>query len=219
MPVLAGQSLRRRAPTNQTPAPNQTDVDARMHAMRSRPLRRIPRANRTVASRTSKVAFTRAAVFWPWTVDEEMTPTAPATSLAATTVPTRRAMRGYSVKPVRRHIGTANVKATTAAIERPATGMRRDRAIIAGNAIEPNGVRLTGCLHRSVVMFEGITGAGRGSSLIGTTHTDHNASVGDMRAARSAGSSPATAPMRRAAVNPLPQARTGMTICHPLVVA
>ena len=39
-----------------------------------------------------------------------------------------------------------------------------------------------------------------------TTHTDHSASVGDMRAARSAGRSPATAPMSSAAPKPPPVA-------------
>jgi hypothetical protein len=50
-------------------------------------------------------------------------------------------------------------------------------------------------------------------------HIDHRASVGDMRAARSAGSSPATAPTSNAAAKPAPHATGGITIVHPRVTA
>ncbi len=49
--------------------------------------------------------------------------------------------------------------------------------------------------------------------------TLHRAWVGDIRAARSAGSSPASAPIRRAAVSPPIQARVGMTMAQPLLDA
>ena len=54
---------------------------------------------------------------------------------------------------------------------------------------------------------------------LGTIHIDHNAWVGDMRAALRAGRRPATAPMRTAAPNPPPQASTGTTTDHPLIEA
>jgi hypothetical protein len=47
----------------------------------------------------------------------------------------------------------------------------------------------------------------------------HSASVGDMRAARRAGSSPAAAPMSSAAPSPPAQASGGTTMAQPLVVA
>jgi hypothetical protein len=50
-------------------------------------------------------------------------------------------------------------------------------------------------------------------------HTVRSASVGESRAARSAGSRPATAPIRSAAPSPPAQARVGMTIAQPLVEA
>jgi hypothetical protein len=50
-------------------------------------------------------------------------------------------------------------------------------------------------------------------------YTAHSAWVGDMRAARSAGSSPAAAPMSTAAPMPPPQARAGTTTAQPLVEA
>lgn len=50
-------------------------------------------------------------------------------------------------------------------------------------------------------------------------HTLRSASVGDMRAARSAGTSPATAPIDNAAPNPPAQARVGMTVVQPLAAA
>src|SRR5271155_5622314 len=43
--------------------------------------------------------------------------------------------------------------------------------------------------------------------------------VGDMRAARSAGKRPATAPIRTAAPKPPPRAGGGTTIAHPFVEA
>ena len=46
----------------------------------------------------------------------------------------------------------------------------------------------------------------------------HRASVGDMRAARKAGQSPATAPIRMAAPMPPPQARAGITTSSCLLV-
>jgi hypothetical protein len=42
-------------------------------------------------------------------------------------VPTFFASRGSSITPMSRHIGTANKKATTPAVERPTTGIRRHR--------------------------------------------------------------------------------------------
>jgi hypothetical protein len=50
----------------------------------------------------------------------------PAKSVAATTMPTRRAVRESSVNPVMRHRGDARVSATSPAVDRPATGIRRD---------------------------------------------------------------------------------------------
>ena len=50
-------------------------------------------------------------------------------------------------------------------------------------------------------------------------HTVRNASVGDMRAARTAGSSPAIAPIRTAAPRPPAHAVVGMAICQCLVAA
>jgi hypothetical protein len=50
-------------------------------------------------------------------------------------------------------------------------------------------------------------------------HTVLRASAGASRAARIAGSSPATAPISSAAAKPPAQAEVGITIAHPLVVA
>lgn len=50
-------------------------------------------------------------------------------------------------------------------------------------------------------------------------HVVQRASVGDMRAPRTAGRSPATAPMKRAAAKPPVQATVGTTMFQPLAVA
>jgi len=52
-----------------------------------------------------------------------------------------------------------------------------------------------------------------------TSHTVNSASVGDMREARNAGHSPATAPMRIAAPMPPAQASAGMIIASDLLDA
>src|SRR5258708_26102352 len=53
----------------------------------------------------------------------------------------------------------------------------------------------------------------------GAGHRVHSACVGDRRAARLAGSSPASGPMSRAAPRPPAQASGGMTIAQPLIWA
>src|SRR5258708_70900 len=67
----------------------------------------------------------------------------------------------------------------------------------------------------------GWRGRGPGSRLAGWVpgQTVQSAWVGDMRAARIAGRSPAAAPMRMAAPMPPPQARAGTTTAQPLVCA
>jgi hypothetical protein len=57
------------------------------------------------------------------------------------------------------------------------------------------------------------------ADLLVTSHTVSSASVGDMREARNAGHSPATAPMRIAAPMPPAQASAGMTIASDLLDA
>lgn len=57
------------------------------------------------------------------------------------------------------------------------------------------------------------------SPLMGSSHMLHNAWVGDIRAARIAGISPASAPMSTAAPMPPPHASAGTTIAQPLVDA
>ena len=51
------------------------------------------------------------------------------------------------------------------------------------------------------------------------SHTDQRAWVGERRAARSTGMSPATTPMMSEAVNPPTHASVGMTVAQPLVCA
>ena len=58
-----------------------------------------------------------------------------------------------------------------------------------------------------------------GSPVSGDDHSVHSASVGDSRAALSAGSRPANAPMSSAAASPPAQAWAGMTTAQPLVCA
>jgi hypothetical protein len=56
-------------------------------------------------------------------------------------------------------------------------------------------------------------------SVLVSSHTVRSASVGDMREARNAGHSPATAPMRIAAPMPPAQASAGMTMASDLLDA
>ncbi len=70
------------------------------------------------------------------------------------------------------------------------------------------------CPSRGVIWREGRPGPPPSGG-----YRDQRAWVGDRRAARMAGSSPARAPMRIAATSPPAQASTGMTVDQPLMCA
>jgi hypothetical protein len=81
-------------------------------------------------------------------------------------------------------------------------------------AAAPSGVRRMGFLAGT----PGLAPHPSGWLTLGL-HIVQRAWVGDMRAARIAGRSPAMAPMARAAVRPPAQARAGMTVFQCLVWA
>jgi hypothetical protein len=80
--------------------------------------------------------------------------------------------------------------------------------------------------HQVPVPVEPLAFGGQGRPVLGRSdrlrhghHMLHRAWVGDMRAARSAGHSPAIAPMSTAAASPPAQASRGITVAQPLAWA
>jgi len=97
---------------------------------------------------------------------------------------------------------------------------RRRRRVSSGRGQGRRCARVGGAVYRPCGGF--VMGIHRGirfCSAVPWRYTVQSASVGDMRAARMAGSRPAMAPMSRAAASPPVQARVGMTVVQCLVWA
>lgn len=98
-------------------------------------------------------------------------------------------------------------------IKQHAVGARHDMVLM-GSSYETRLLLISRCLVDGDACRRGHV-----VSIIPGAHAVRRASVGDSRAARNAGSKPASAPMARADPKPPAHATTGTTTAHPFVDA